>query len=383
MGLESARTPLQQQPQADSTKEAPEDPSRRRFMQAFGAFAAAMAMEKNGSALAQQLDALAADPDHPEKPKLSFEVLFSRHAHYEDAEKVGMKEKMEHADIFLPEMAGWNEETEKMFNAVSSGKITPRQFFAVQKIPDIALSDPQSIQPFRWAELEAVYKTGIPVSFVDIPENHPLEAKFEKLMTEPPKLGKNFNETLRLIEARSRELVEIQRGREEYMLARLELLTEAILDGKISGLKEKKDVKILMQLGAYHTNVYHQLRRSGQNAKRQFTQMPYRFGYGHELQRRMQFGKQADQAFLAHAFLEEQIGMRLTGIAWNPDEQKGVRFGRMLVGRFTIQDIKQIHDAMVKSKKPEQTFDIMFNKLLKKKNIQLPKSQEEFDKMKF
>jgi len=92
-----------------------------------------------------------------EDAKISIDFFFSAHSTREDFDKIrGLVQK---ADIVVPEIYGHTEKSERAFNLVSQGKISPSQFSEKLK------SSAQGVL------LEAIYNTKKPIVHARYPKN--------------------------------------------------------------------------------------------------------------------------------------------------------------------------------------------------------------------
>ena len=237
-----------------------------------------------------------------------------------------------------------------------------------------------------WAEINALHGTGVIVKSVDLPQGDALYGEIQRILADysgPPRFGKDFTDTLKILHSTYQKLSDLEKRREVYMIEHLGALKDNIQKGQIPELKDKRDIKVLMHLGSSHTGIYHALRRKNENTQRTFPSVPHRYGYDDEITRRMMFDKKVDDTLLARDFLVSLMAARLFDHLASSNDQKAIRYERGVASKFDLQEIKHIHDAMKKSRNPYATFEAEFTTMLDRKKIRIAKTREEFEKMDF
>jgi hypothetical protein len=209
-------------------------------------------------------------------PKIETNFFFHKHATAEDGKAVG--ERLKNADILIQENAGWDSARLDIFNEVSNGTLTPEQAMDMEK---------RNGKPFLWKDFYAsllggLYKSEKKILLVDVPDDNVV---FKNLMGLYASNGAYNNlinkslpyeETLRRIGNVSKFESDMQKAREDYILEKLpEALAETLKQNP--DLQKKENLKILFSMGGFHTRLYHEMKKSGNDVSREFSSMPYNF----------------------------------------------------------------------------------------------------------
>jgi hypothetical protein len=353
--------------------------TRRDFLKKAGLFGFLLATKpEKAIALAEKI----ANSEQGEKdPTISVEILYGAHARREDIED--LKEKLESADVYVPEYVGWDEKVFNAYTDVSQGK----------RSPDEAINDLGAASlfgPFLKTQLETLYNTGKPVVFCDVSDK---DKEINAQLSESVRSDIRFlfsapYETLEETISYTRETliagVEAEKAREALMLKKLYSLPEQFrTDTRFKDLKGKDDIKILLTLGAFHTSIYHDLDKSNMEMKRSM-QLPTIFNFGTEARRRFMFGKEVGDKMLTNVFLESfSISLfdgKLQGITDNIS--KITRFHRIVVEKFSDSEIKNMFAQMQKQEKERKQvgdrsdrnfiFWLLFKEKAEQKGIRVP-----------
>lgn len=266
-------------------------------------------------------------------PEISFNFFFSAHSTSKDYE--GLEKAFGKSDIYIPESFLWKPETPEIYKKVSQGEMTPE-----------AASKEFLIGPKRRRELEIIYNSKKPILLADIPfsdETELLKAiEEDRLFDEAGnyfisgELEKSIQTYRLYINSRS----ESNRRREEKIKENLQYqIKEFIKENPLYQKKEK--LKVLVRLGAVHTNLYKELKKESKKSKqfqfsREFSQLPIVFARGEEMQRKNLLG---NDELVARAMVEHFILAKLRGLT---DEVKLGGICRKLASRLSLKDIEQI-----------------------------------------
>ncbi len=186
-------------------------------------------------------------------------ILFGRHHTAADIGDIDrFTALVRGSDIVIPEVAGWEESGQKLYNRVAKGDYDARQRL-------IAAFEGLARQGMPGAEFEievvkALYSSGAQIAYVDLPKSHP-DATLDpyKFIGKFPIIG-SFEEGITRLDSNMRKGAKHQRSREITIIKTLgELLPKAI--SKHPKLKDKPDAKVLMWLGKIHTPVFDALHR--------------------------------------------------------------------------------------------------------------------------
>ncbi len=264
------------------------------------------------------------------EPKIHFRILYGPHNSPEDLK--ALEEELSRADIYFPENAGWNIETERAYQAYATGKYEV----------------PGNLEPALKFELETLSRLGkagreVVVGLVDLPEGHSLLKRPESsekalLKFETGNFVKAIQEIKRIAENNAR----LNKQREDYIQAQIQSKIQSILEAHpLLKEKTKKEGKlnVLLSLGTVHTRISHNLKKEGKDVERRFNQLPYEFGSFHELARRYLFGKEVNDELAARALLFSEL---LPDVAFSDDTTKIYRVANKITSRFKLSDIKKI-----------------------------------------
>ncbi len=209
-------------------------------------------------------------------PRIKTNFFFNKHATTEDGEAIS--ERLKNTDILLQENAGWDPARLDIFNNVSNGILTPEQAMDMEK----QRGKPFFHEDFYNALLKGLYKSEKKVMLVDVPDDNVV---FKNLMglfsgngTYNNLIDKSlpYEEMLRRVGNVSKFESDMQKAREDYILENLPEALVKILKQNPE-FQKKEDLKILFSMGGFHTRLYHEMKKSGNDVNREFSSMPYKF----------------------------------------------------------------------------------------------------------
>ncbi|HEY4520323.1 MAG TPA: hypothetical protein VJJ72_00765 [Candidatus Paceibacterota bacterium] len=321
-------------------------------------------------------------PESREKaPNFKIEIYFGIHGTAEDMEgddgtnspgrfkRRGLRESFESADIYVPELHGWNETALQKMQDLSYGRISPDDF-----IKEAGLNKRDPMFGFKKAQLEMIHKSFKPIIILDVPEDDPRSEAMSNHYLGPKEKARpsNFNQALASIKENLRQAADLHNEREDYMISQLvPRLEEAF---KIRpDLRNRSDLKVLMFLGIAHTRVAHQLAEYGLTINTKYSRLPFIFSYDIEAQRRLALGKEVDNELAAKVLLEQlcryvigPIATRLTN-----ENNEVIAFIRKIVSLFTYEEIKHLYSLGIPSAFSE------FFKYMEEKKIYPPRDHSE------
>ena len=102
------------------------------------------------------------------------------------------------------------------------------------------------------------------------------------------------------------ECVALQKERENHIVDHLPQTLEEVFD-TYPALKKKDRVHVLLQMGSFHTRVFHLLKKDLPETKRDLPSKPYVFSYEEEISRRLLFEKPINGSLVSHALLETLV----------------------------------------------------------------------------
>ncbi len=302
------------------------------------------------------------------EPKVFYHILYGSHRTAEDFAK--LEKAFNKADVYIPEMARWDKDLLEEYNQVSRGKISPE--WMVKKYG-------KSDNSFFAEELNVISDSQKPIIFADLPKEHELVKDYkEKDILESFegaifsfKDGK-FQSALQFMrkhfELRSDYLKKRDRVIQQNLQNKIKELVESS-----SELKDKKDIKVLVKLGSYHTPVYHGLRRKGLSVSREFANMPEIYTLATEASRRQGLtkNKELSDEFVAKALMEKFIEQYIWRATKN--SSKATRVLRKILSKLDLDNIEEISKEIGENPKEK------FVKILEKRGIKLPETEEEVD----
>lgn len=305
---------------------------------------------------------------------IKIEIFFGAHGSEEDAQ--GIEKRFPQADIYIPEMYGWNENVLQGLRDLSYARITPEQF-----LKEIQLDPDNLMYGFIKKQMELVYNSFKPIVVIDVPQGHQLdtESYMPKNESSDRELWPNPSVNFGRIVTKFRESIkyesEMHNEREDYMISQL--------DGKIKealalrpDLKAKDPLNILMFLGAAHTRVAHQLNKLGVDSKLTMSRKLFQFNFNSEASRRYSLGKEINVDLAAKALLENFTGGLFGAIAreLTQDTNQQMAYMRKMVTHFSTEEIKDIF----KLTPYDAQFKILH--LLNQKGLSQPSSRADFEK---
>jgi len=202
-----------------------------------------------------------------------------------------------------------------------------------------------SINPARFRELEIIYNSKKPVLMVDVPFDDMESMKsLEKVNffwrdAKDAFTQGNFQESLSKFRSHIEALAEFQSKREAKIKENLKNQIQEFLKQN-SEYSNKKELKVLIRLGIYHTGVYQDLAKEQPTVSREFSSMPFVYWSVDEAQRRIAFGKELDDLLLARGIIENLFYPYLRKLT--DDSGELFRIARKLSSQLSFKDIEQI-----------------------------------------
>jgi hypothetical protein len=266
-------------------------------------------------------------------PPIEIELFSGPHASAYDARDIN--EKIDACDIYIPESVGWTDDVLNEVNQVARGEEIP-------KVASLARLRGEPIPNFLAAQMDHLYQSNKPVVLIDYPKEiagQMLEKKYAQEFNKKELWEETFDQAVEHENEIERSRAEGVREREAYMYAHLApKILEVIHEHP--ELRGKSKLKILLTLGAAHTNIYHQLKESGTNIDRDLSDMPFVYDHATELSRRHFFEKeitedQKEKALLARLLLESVKPLSF-------DTHKIIKLLRVLIDILDPSDHREI-----------------------------------------
>jgi len=264
-------------------------------------------------------------------PKISLHFFSSPHATESDAE--GISERMDEADIFIPEISGWKSSTLDEIKKISSGE---------KRNLDPKIS---GLNPFFNPVFESLFESNIPITIIDAPEETKREMEKNLLKIKIPG-NTPFEEAAEAVSRVSKIESDIKHGeREKYMLSALGPKIAEILENHPE-LRKKKKVNVLLTLGVAHTKMIKEL-SSDKSIKvsKELRYSPTSFGFYAEMQRRYDFDKEISDSLKKKALIEIFLSSPLkTFLRNSKNGATAMQFKRFLVDVFTEEELKTLYE---------------------------------------
>ncbi|MFA5830836.1 MAG: hypothetical protein WC878_03340 [Candidatus Paceibacterota bacterium] len=299
-------------------------------------------------------------------PPVYLKYFSASHETAEDAKD--MEREMKEADIFMPEIYGWDSEILAKLRMVSDGK---------ENIPGKNTTDFSKILRGYF------FDTKKQIVIIDVPE--------EEVLDHPdiyPEYEFDTEEMMRSSYEQAAELLfqdtvlnaEIDLfHRESHMAAHFaEKIKEAV--SMNPDLRKKTSIKVLMILGVYHSAIYHEMKKLGGNHVSRNFSRDLSFGYAGEIARRFAFGKETSKEMkeeaLCELLFENGLYYYLEDVCQNTT--KNLLFSRYLASLFSLDEKRALFEQW---KTYHKDFEDIVLSVLRRKNIVLPQNEEEMDVM--
>jgi len=308
------------------------------------------------------------------EPKITVDFFFSAHGSPEDFDR--LPAALKNADVYIPEQVGWTKKQEQIINQVSQGK-TKLEI------------EPGSIQE---TEVSSLYNTKIPIFFVDIPKGHSLIKKIEDSIIKTQDATKkfyqgNFDKALEIEKKATMDMALAMKEREDFIADKLKKEL-GILTKKFPQLKNKPDIRVLIQLGMAHTTVYRKLKAELPFPKMTLGRDAFVFDTSREIIRRLIKNPQeiVDDGLYAKSMMENLVaGFFLHNVT--NDTNKINWASRKLVAHLSTDQIRSFSKDMGDLSNVTtmlQSYEIRIKKLIRKLEkigVKLPTTEEEIDKL--
>ncbi len=259
------------------------------------------------------------------------------HGLREDFEK--LQPLLEKADVYIPEKNGWDERFLENYNRVAQGE-TP--------LINPTLWDRAEPQPLRW-----IHGTKKHVAIVDVPKDHPA---LEKLYQGFDEIHSAYITALK--GDFDRAITEVREGvaletagnieREEHIIEEIRKLIP-LLPERFPDLKGKKDIKVLMSIGATHTPLAHELKNepiSDTRVHMKRSDKVTHYSHLEELTRRQHWGKEISDELCAKVMIEDLI-------KWTADLEAITKYTneenvllRQMISRLSLDEIREIFEPL-------------------------------------
>ncbi|MDA2921898.1 hypothetical protein MYX07_01385 [Patescibacteria group bacterium AH-259-L07] len=313
------------------------------------------------------------------EPEILYHFFYSAHGTAQDFKN--LEKEFERADIYVLEEYEWTPERKSMLDKLSQGEITLEK---VAQEYDIEKSS-------SWyREFEIIHNSHKPIVIVDIPErDREFIDKEEETIEMHVKavvlfIGGKLQGALQKLRSCVINEAELCLAREKRIRENLKKQIRMFLKEN-SEYADKKEVRVLVNLGGVHTSLYHKLKKKKVSVSREFSHLPMVFNSANEAIRREIFKKEVGDELLARSIIECCIFPRVISIT--NDSNKADQALRKISSQLTLKDIEQIskniHEASQEPRTPSflefPIEDIVYE--VEKLGIKIPDSEEEMDEL--
>ena len=268
-------------------------------------------------------------------PNIKYTFFYSAHANRADF--IDLEKFVQEADIVIPEVFGWEHNELVRLRQVAKGKSR-----ALRQRPKMTDQQGRLVDEATVSYLYGDHETTDQILFncrkqiflVDVPMGHPDVELFHESQKASIFDISNFEDSDELLDhftyAKAFE-AKWHLLRERYMLEKLGEV--------ISKIEAKEPKKVLIVLGALHTQLSTVLQDNGEDVRRHFTHSPLIFPLREEITRRFMFGKDVSRDLVAQAILEGVYALEINKEATNTDE--ATRIARQEFGSFTVEQFRK------------------------------------------
>ena len=278
-------------------------------------------------------------------PNIETHFFFNSHATAEDGQMVA--DRLDDKDIFIQENAGWDKERLETWHKISSGEFTPEQAIENEKGRGKAFFWPDYFK----AIFEKLQGTNKEVLLVDIKSDSEIYNEIYDLMRKDGiywnilDRSKSFEENCERI-ADVSELESItQKERENEILNNMKTSLLELLKEKPE-LQGKENLKILFSMGAFHTRLYHEMKKSGDNVSREIPSSSYTFNPRMAVERIIHFkGSEKAKEYMPKillSFLLQRLNMKYDDIS------------QKVLSRFSDEQTHEFFEMYKKSESDDQ-----------------------------
>lgn len=194
---------------------------------------------------------LSSEPFLPDN--LDIVVFYGGHSDRKDF--ASLAPHLADADVFVPELTHWTPNEVALFSRISQGDKKAR--------PEIERIAGGRLNPFTAAEVKWLLGRGVYVTPIDYAAHHEGADEILEHFENWGLLGKlvpSFDKSLDAIDRFAREEAGIEDRREDIMLRSIGPRLQALIENSPE-LAAKDRLRVVIQQGAAHTYLYHELKR--------------------------------------------------------------------------------------------------------------------------
>lgn len=291
------------------------------------------------------------------KPKISLDIFYSPHETAEDLEGLSKSEKFRQADVYIPEIFGWNKGSLRFLREAALGEIG---------FEELRKKSKRYSKPFR-KTLEGLYNSQKAVTLIDVKSDSGLRKESDTIWDYSPSLDGDFSQLLVYTKTFLQNLSSYITRREDYMLLQITPQRVEELLGRYPWLTSKKEIKILLSFGSGHAHIPDNYNKTS------FTD---------EGIIRSKFGEKVNDDLASKIFLEDFFETLLsvpfsTVRDWLTKDSKKIQtLKRIIIGQLNYKDAQRIFDYCKRMRVfPRDEMERMFSE----KNIEIPGNEKELD----
>lgn len=232
---------------------------------------------------------------HPDWPPLEVDFYFSPHNTSADSE--ALVPHLHEADVYI-------------FEGLDVGQNELRWFRAIAEGWKEAKPVAQSFTGFMRPIMRELYGSGKTIASIDVKgdseANRELIKNLEQaqMRIEAPPVADTYEETIDAFSANMEKYADLQGQREDLMAAAFEGTMDDLIK-KDPSLKGREPLKVLLSMGAWHTQLRHRLTQAGVESTRHFPDaLPHTYPFFDELTRAYSYGKQPDEGLVEKAYAQ-------------------------------------------------------------------------------
>lgn len=284
-------------------------------------------------------------------PHIKTHFFFNQHATAEDGQMVA--DRLKDKDIFIQENAGWDNERLSTWQKVTSGEFTAEQAIEHEKGRG---------KPFFWTEYyKSIFKNihgmNKEILLVDIKNDTELYQDIYDLMKVDGAYwsmldrSKSYEEILERIRDASQLESITQEERENEILKNIKQNLFKLLKEKTE-LQNKENLSILFSMGSFHTRLYHEMKKEGNDVIREHQSMPYTFSPRMEVERLLHF-KGIEKAESSMPKILLYLLLEKTEVF--PFENMKNEQQHLIINKFNSEEqIKELYERYRQSKSDEE-----------------------------
>lgn len=319
-----------------------------------------------------------ADVENKEKrPQLNFEICYG--PHYSAADFAKFKEPVWAADVYCPE-GQYTAEHIKLLQQVADGKITPSEMQAHPSYYCIGTRFEKEMEETLYKSQKLIIPLDMEPNDSQVPVLEQI-SKQEALLRRDLVIGHSrrgsekisFEEAIKEACDWARKMKgTVTAYREKIMLKNAKERIWQQIEEHRKELLKKDELKVVLTLGAAHTGLYREMKKTGLNVSRDFKAKFFPFGYKTALVRSYDWDRPVSEELAAKAVMEMILELEIPPAISN-DYIKITKFYVDVIDRFTMEEMKNLFAG------PGSPAENLGERL-RAKGIKIPANETELDK---